>query len=606
MKDWIGKVILNYEVLEIIGQGGMGVVLKGRHIHLASRFVAIKVLSPSLITNPEVRERFRNEAMTLSMLSYPNIVKLYDYYEDPEGNAFLIMEYVEGISLQDFIHKENGPLTETQIQEYFTQILDGFHYAHEQGIIHRDVKPSNILITPDGKTKILDFGIAKVLSADMQLTKTGTRMGTILYMSPEQVLAKKIDRRSDIYSLGVVLFEAVTGKLPYPTENVTEYQIYQSIVKDALPSVETIYPNVPKYLSEIINKATQKDPDKRFQNCTEFKKAIQEKRIAGISPFASTQLIADSLEDVLDFGEELGNETEKTQILTSNKKTEIPTPLGTKKESPKRSAKKTQTPARSKEKNNKKYVLAGGIFVVIAIISGILMTFQCPLFNVAGKSEETIEEFVRDFYRDYDAGNISSLQKYLGDGKYYTREALPEEQILQGIRQYKNKVSDEKHIIHSVDVHKGEDCSAIVYVNQLYSLKQKDETQKYVWSKTKLLIQKSDIVEVMDKDRFALTLGEILRNIKKELKGKRIKIKEYEIKNILLSDTLEYSFQYPVLHLYVNYEKQAVIGYKYFWYGKRPRWGIMEGEAEILVTYDPNNSAKQETIFLFKEERKIK
>ncbi len=605
MKNWIGEVILNYEVLEVIGQGGMGVVLKGRHIHLASRFVAIKVLSPGLITNSEIRERFRNEAMTLSMLSHPNIVKLYDYYEDPEGNAFLIMEYVQGTSLYDFIHKENGPLSEEQIQKYFTQILEGFHYAHEQGIIHRDVKPSNILITPDHKVKILDFGIAKVLSADLQLTKTGTRLGTVLYMSPEQVLAKPIDRRSDIYSLGVVLFEAVTGKLPYPTENITEYQIYQSIVKDTLPPVSSLRPDVPEYLAKAVAKATDKKPENRFKDCLEFKKTLEEKRLPAPSPFISTQLIEDSLNDVLDFSEEL-SKTQVTEEKADKKKAPL---LGlektqVKKTAPKTARKKTPKLPEKEESKKKVFLLGGGILAVVLIVSGILMTFSCQLFNVAGKSEESIEEFIRDFYKDYDTGDVSSLRKYLGSGIYYSNETLTEEEILQGIQEYKNIVSDEKHVLKSVEVHKQEDCSAIVYVNQLYSLKQKDETQKYVWSKTKLTINGSDIVEVLDKDKLGLTLGSILKRIKKEIKGRKIKITEYDIKDILLSDTLDYTLEYPGLVLSLKYSKSDVVGYQYFWYGKRPRWGTFEGEAEVLVYYDPDASEKLKVIFLSQEEKR--
>lgn len=269
----IGEQVANYKLISRLGEGGMGAVYVGSHIQLG-RKAAIKVLHPNLVSNPQIRERFKNEAATLANLRHANIVGLYDYLETTKG-LFLIMEYVQGKPLDEFIQQVSGPLSEKNLIHIFSQILDGFEYAHKQGIVHRDIKPSNLLITQEGEVKILDFGIAKILDGTRKnLTQDGTRMGTVLYMSPEQVRGIAVDIRSDIYSLGVTLFQAATGKCPYDENNATEYAIYQQIVNVELPRANTFYPNVSTHIQNIIDKATAKNPEDRFQTCAEFKAAL--------------------------------------------------------------------------------------------------------------------------------------------------------------------------------------------------------------------------------------------------------------------------------------------------------------------------------------------
>lgn len=270
----IGKQILNYTVEKLLGEGGMGSVYLARHVQLG-RKVAIKVLNPGLVRNPQIRERFRNEAATLATLQHPTIVTLYDYLEEEDG-LYLIMEYVEGRALDDYIRHVSGPIPEAKVIQIFSQVLDGFDYAHRKGIVHRDIKPANLILTPDGDTRILDFGIARIVGNDAnhRLTQAGSKMGTVLYMSPEQVKAEAVDKRSDIYSLGVTLFELLTGRPPYNDANTTEYQVYQQIVNQPLPPARSFYPSVSDRMQALISKATAKLPADRFADCVAFKQAL--------------------------------------------------------------------------------------------------------------------------------------------------------------------------------------------------------------------------------------------------------------------------------------------------------------------------------------------
>ncbi len=273
----IGKNILNYQIIEKIGHGGMGRVYLAQHMQI-ERKVAIKILDPTLANDPSIRQRFKNEASTLSLLQHPNIVTIYDYVEDPEYIA-LIMEYVDGVPMNEYIQTKTGPIPEERAVKLFKQILEGVAYAHLRNIVHRDLKPSNFVITEDDKVKILDFGIAKILGNQAhQLTKTGSKVGTIIYMSPEQVKGEIVDNRSDIYSLGVTLFQMITGEMPYNPET-TEYEIYSKIVKEPLPDPRSFYEAVSENMVQIISKATQKDPNQRYLNCDEFNRAL-----SGITP----------------------------------------------------------------------------------------------------------------------------------------------------------------------------------------------------------------------------------------------------------------------------------------------------------------------------------
>lgn len=262
--------ILNYRVVRLLGTGGMGSVYLAVNTNIDQQ-VAIKVLRPEFAHNTELRAKFKKEAQLLCSLDHPGIVKFLNYVEKPEG-VFLIMEYVKGITLEEFIKHKNGLIVESKAYPMLRDILDAFEYAHSKGIVHQDIKPSNIIIQEDGHIKIMDFGIARIVSEVQQNTAV---MGTPEYMSPEQIYGKPVDGRSDIYSLGVLIHNMLTGKAPYDSTRLTEQEIKRRVVKEELPRMVDYYPYVSDRIQNVVDKATQKDPDCRYRDCREMKVAVK-------------------------------------------------------------------------------------------------------------------------------------------------------------------------------------------------------------------------------------------------------------------------------------------------------------------------------------------
>ena len=267
------KEFPNYEILRKIGEGAQGEVYLAKDKRLG-RKVAIKSLHVDLITNTVLKERFIGEAKLLGQLSHSSIVTLYDYIVDTSG-YHLIMEYLKGNQLDDYINKVSGPINEIRAIDIFLQVLDGIHHIHKLNIVHRDIKPSNIIIDENDKIKLLDFGIAKDYSNDPNLTVVGQSVGgTPMYMSPEHISNAKITVQSDIYSLGVTFWNMLTGKAPY--QGLSLAKIYSKIENEELPAIEKIYPFASKKLNDIIKKATAKDPKKRYDSCLSFIRAIED------------------------------------------------------------------------------------------------------------------------------------------------------------------------------------------------------------------------------------------------------------------------------------------------------------------------------------------
>ena len=263
----------NYEILRKIGEGAQGEVYLAKDKRLG-RKVAIKSLHVDLITNTVLKERFIGEAKLLGQLSHSSIVTLYDYVVDTSG-YHLIMEYLKGNQLDDYISKVSGPINEIRAIDIFLQVLDGIHHIHKLNIVHRDIKPSNIIINENDKIKLLDFGIAKDYSNDPNLTVVGQSVGgTPMFMSPEHISNAKITVQSDIYSLGVTFWNMLTGKAPY--EGLSLAKIYSKIENEELAPIEKIYPFASKKLNDIIKKATAKDPKKRYDSCLSFMRAIED------------------------------------------------------------------------------------------------------------------------------------------------------------------------------------------------------------------------------------------------------------------------------------------------------------------------------------------
>lgn len=265
----IGKIINNYILERKLGDGGMGEVYYAKH-NKVDREVAIKVLHSHLFHNENIHNRFKNEANALIKLNHPNIVKIFDYVEQ-ENFACLIMEYINGYTLDDYILKISGPLPSEKAVSVIIPVLEAVQYAHDNNVFHRDIKPANIMISKDGnKVRIMDFGIAKLTdSKNFKTTHANTQLGTPFYMSPEQIKGLPFSRRSDIYSLGVTLFEMVTGKCPY--HGITSlFDLQSRIVNQPLPLTSEYYPGVSQRIQNAIAIATQKDPELRFQTCSDF------------------------------------------------------------------------------------------------------------------------------------------------------------------------------------------------------------------------------------------------------------------------------------------------------------------------------------------------
>jgi serine/threonine protein kinase/Tfp pilus assembly protein PilF len=281
----IGKTISHYKITEELGRGGMGIVYKAEDTKL-KRTVALKFLPPELTRDPEAKTRFIHEAQAASALQHNNICTIHDIDETEDGRLFIVMDCYEGEPLKEKIAR--GPMKLEEAVDIAVQVAGGLAKAHEKGIVHRDIKPANIFITTDGMVKILDFGLAK-LAGQTKLTKTGSTMGTIAYMSPEQARGEEIDQRTDIWSLGVVMYETLTGKLPFPGDY--EQAIVYSILNKEPDPITNVQAEIPVELERILEKALVKATEKRYQRADEIAAELQSLREEIQSGVAKQRLI---------------------------------------------------------------------------------------------------------------------------------------------------------------------------------------------------------------------------------------------------------------------------------------------------------------------------
>ena len=267
----IGETILHYKIIEKLGEGGMGVVYKAQDTKL-DRLVALKFLPAHALSNSEDKERFIREAKAAASLNHQNIAHIYEIGESNESGSgkqmFIAMEYIEGKTLEDIIHSKGGsPLPLKTAINYSIQIADGLQAAHEKGIVHRDIKSANIMVNEKDQIKIMDFGLAK-FAGGTKVTKLGTTMGTAAYMSPEQATGEKVDHRTDIWSLGIVMYEMISGQLPF--KNDYEQALLYAIMNEEPEPLTAKRTGVPISIDGVISKALAKDPAMRYQHIDEI------------------------------------------------------------------------------------------------------------------------------------------------------------------------------------------------------------------------------------------------------------------------------------------------------------------------------------------------
>ena len=271
MDNYVGKRLDGrYEVQEIIGVGGMSVVYKA-YDNVDDRTVAVKILKDEFLNNEEFKRRFKNESKAIALLSHENIVKVYDV-NFGEKLQYIVMEYIDGITLKEYINKQNS-ISWNDALFFMTQILRAVQHAHDKGIVHRDIKPQNIILLPNGNIKVTDFGIARFSRSDTK-TLTEQAIGSVHYIAPEQAKGEVTDEKADIYSIGVVLYEMLAGKVPFDSENAVSVALMQ--VQANAQKLTQINPDIPKGIEQICVHAMQKNPRDRYQTATEMLLDIEE------------------------------------------------------------------------------------------------------------------------------------------------------------------------------------------------------------------------------------------------------------------------------------------------------------------------------------------
>ncbi len=271
MDNYIGKKLEGrYELLELIGFGGMAIVFKARDI-LENKNVAIKILKDEYLSNEDFKRRFRNESKAIAVLSHPSIVKIFDV-NFSDNIQYIVMEYIDGITLKEYIEQQ-GTVKWKEAVHFTVQILRALQHAHDNGIVHRDVKPQNVMLLEDGTIKVMDFGIAR-FARENGKTMSDKAIGSVHYISPEQAKGENTDEKTDIYACGVIMYEMLTGKVPFDGDSAVSIAIKQMQIDAQRP--RSINPDIPVGLEEIILRAMQKDPQLRYQTASEMLRDIDE------------------------------------------------------------------------------------------------------------------------------------------------------------------------------------------------------------------------------------------------------------------------------------------------------------------------------------------
>ncbi len=341
------KISDRYQIIKSIGEGGMANVYLA-YDTILDRNVAIKILRGDLATDEKFVHRFQREALSASSLNHPNIVEVYDVGED-NGNYYIVMEYIEGKHLKELL-KKRGKLTTSEVVDIMLQITDGMSVAHDSYIIHRDIKPQNIMILENGLVKITDFGIAMAMNAT-QLTQTNSVMGSVHYLPPEQANGKGSSLQSDIYSMGIVMYELLTGKLPFKGDNAVEIALKH--MREPMPDIHEELPSLPNSISNIILKATAKNPKNRYNDAREMHEDLK------------TCMNDERLKEakiVFKYPENNFDDTKVTKMLEAKKESDGEEPIA------------KQITKKDLKKQNKLLIILASIFTgLVVIITSIIV-----------------------------------------------------------------------------------------------------------------------------------------------------------------------------------------------------------------------------------------
>jgi serine/threonine protein kinase len=303
MEDLTGKQFGVYEIVAPLGEGGMAAVYKAYQPAM-ERFVAVKVLSRTLAESREFTNRFQREAILLAQLQHPHILPVFDYGQ-VDGYSYIVMPFLQNGTLAELLQSRRRTLSE--IHQIITQLGGALGYAHARGMIHRDVKPSNVLIDEQGNCLLTDFGLARMIQASAEsLTSAGAIMGTPSYMSPEQGKGDSLDGRSDLYSLGIIFYEMLTGQVPY--QDKLPMMVVIKHIRDPLPSVRKLVPELNDAIERVVIKSLAKEPDERYQTAEDFVQAVKN-AIQGNPPGRAVSKALDSVYDRLMKGKSTQNES---------------------------------------------------------------------------------------------------------------------------------------------------------------------------------------------------------------------------------------------------------------------------------------------------------